>query len=168
MKNFVLDTNVLLHNSLAIFSFENNRVIIPLAVIEELDKFKTYSDEKGRHAREVARQLDRLRNKGQLYEGVPLPNGGEVQVVPGDHIELPKGLSGDKRDNFILGTALHVKAKRPGEHVCFVTKDLNARVKADALGIKSEDFESHKVNIDELYTGWRSVQVSEGVMAQFI
>ena len=79
-KTFVLDTNVLIHNPHAIESFEDNIVVIPLGVIEELDTFKKYQDERGRNAREVARKLDDLRKKGKLPEGVPLENGGLLKV----------------------------------------------------------------------------------------
>lgn len=154
MKTFVLDTNVLLHTSQALFSFGDNRVVIPITVIEELDKFKRSPDEKGRHARSVARYLDALRDEGSLHEGIRLDNGGIIQVVMEDRIALPPGLDERNLDNRILMTALREQSKQRGE-VCFVTKDLNARVKADALGVYSEDFESNKVNIDELYRGWR-------------
>jgi PhoH-like ATPase len=160
LKRFVLDTNVLLHNSSAIFAFGKNRVVIPITVIEELDKFKTYSDEKGRHARTLARHLDRLRARGKLYDGVALDNGGSLQVVMESPMELPSGLDETKLDNRILMSALSQQRAEPGGHVCFVTKDLNARIKADAIGIRSEDFESNKVNIDELYQGWRTITLT--------
>ena len=166
MKTFILDTNVLLHNSYSIFSFGDNRVVIPLPVIEELDKFKSFSDEKGRHAREVARQLDKLRHKGKLYEGVKTDSGGIVQIVSGHGLEVPTDLIGEKRDNQILAIALGERDKDRG-YVCFVTKDLNARVKADAVGLNSEDFESNKVNIEELYPGWRSIDVPDAIVDKF-
>ena len=156
-KIFVLDTNVLLHNPLALYVFADNHVVIPMTVLEELDKFKTAHNELGQSAREVARSLDRLRQKGSLKEGVPTQQGGLVQVV----IEYDEvtGMLPQVNDNRIIGCA-HL-LKRQGKRVIFVSKDINARVKADALGLESEDFENQKVNIDELYTGWSSVQVSE-------
>src|SRR5271168_1671770 len=99
-KTFVLDTNVLIHNPHALESFEDNTVVIPMGVIEELDNFKKYDDERGRNAREVARYLDSLRKKGKLQEGVPTPNGGLVRVdmsAPNGH--LPPSLSHIKIDN---------------------------------------------------------------------
>ena len=160
MKSFVLDTNVLLHNSSAIFAFGKNKVVIPITVIEELDKFKSYTDEKGRHARTVSRLLDELRSRGKLYEGVKLDNGGMLQVVMDSPVELPHGLDEAKLDNRILMTALAEQKASPSSYVCFVTKDINARIKADAIGIRSSDFETNKVNIDELYRGWRAVQLT--------
>jgi len=147
--------------------FGNNRVIIPLPVIEELDKFKSFSDEKGRHAREVARQIDKLRGQGKLYEGVSLENGGILQVISADGLDIPISLSQDKPDNQMLAIALAEQKKTVGSYVCFVTKDLNARIKADALGIPSEDFETDKVNIDELYRGWRIVKLPQSILAAF-
>ncbi len=158
MKTFVLDTNVLLHNSSAIFAFGKNKVVIPITVIEELDRFKSFSDEKGRHARAAARYLDELRGQGCLHEGVPLPNGGMLYVVSVDAEGLPKDFEYTKKDNLIIAAAL--KEHRRGGEVIFVTKDINARIKANALGIRAEDFESNKVNIDELYTGWREMELS--------
>jgi len=168
LKTFILDTNVLLHNSYSIFSFGDNRVVIPLPVIEELDKFKSFSDEKGRHAREVARQLDKLRQKGHLYEGVALEGGGLLQVASGEDVKVPFNLTGEKRDNQILAIALAERDRDPDAYVCFITKDLNARIKADAIGLNSEDFESNKVNIDELYPGWRAVEVPESTLASIV
>lgn len=152
-KTFVLDTNVLLHNPGAIFAFAEHHVVIPMTVLEELDKFKTNNNELGRNSREVVRALDRARANGSMREGVPTQQGGLIQVVLRyDEIsELLPGVA----DNRILGVA-HV-LKREGLSVVFVSKDINARIKADALGIPSADFENQKVNFEELYTGWRKL-----------
>ncbi|MGH7740227.1 MAG: PIN domain-containing protein, partial [bacterium] len=165
-KTFVLDTNVLIHNPKALESFEDNTVVVPLGVIEELDTFKNYQDERGRNAREVARMLDGLRQKGKLQEGVSLPNGGtvrvETSVLNGD---LPPSLSHSKVDNYIVGIALALKNK--GENVRFISKDINVRIKADALGLIAEDFETNKINIDELYSGWATVTVKDAEVDEF-
>src|SRR5580698_306959 len=166
IKSFVLDTNVLIHNPRALETFEDNTVVIPLGVIEELDTFKKYEDERGRNAREVARMLDSLRAKGKLQEGVPLPNGGILRVdisQPNGH--LPAALSHMKIDNNIIGIALALKEK--GENVKFITKDINVRIKADALGVVSEDYETNKVNIDEFYPGWTSITVKDSAIDEF-
>jgi PhoH-like ATPase len=165
-KTFVLDTNVLLHNSQALQSFTDNNVVVPLGVIEELDTFKRNHDELGRSAREVARALDTLREKGKLTEGVPLPNGGSLRVeTNGSDAKLPASLSHLKMDNSILQVALSLKQK--GENVVFVSKDINVRIKADALGLVAEDYESNKVNIDELYPGWTTVTVNHSALDEF-
>ena len=149
-KTFVIDTNVLLHNPNALFAFADNHVVIPMMVLEELDKFKSANNELGSNSREVARSLDRLRLKGSLRDGIATPQGGRVQVlIPYDEIA---GMLPGVNDNRILGCAQLLK--REGKNVFFISKDINARVKADALGIPSEDFENQKINVDELYNGW--------------
>jgi PhoH-like ATPase len=162
-KTFVLDTNVLLHNPNSLFAFADNHVVIPITVLEELDKFKTGGNELGRNSREVVRMLDRLRFQGSLREGVPTESGGVVQVVlRNDELtELLPGVS----DNRILGCA-HI-LKREGRHVVFISKDINARIKADALGIASADFENQKVNVDELYKGWRTITMGSQAVDTF-
>ncbi|MBI3039236.1 PhoH family protein [bacterium] len=154
-KTFVLDTNVLLHSHSSIFSFKDNEVVIPLGVIEELDRFKGGSDERGREARSVSRALDNLREKGRLFEGVKLDAGGSIQILIDSEIEIPYGFDKEKVDNRILACALFLKKK--GKNTFFISKDINSRIKADALGILTEDFETNKIDIDELYNGWREV-----------
>ena len=152
MKTFVLDTNVLLHNAECIESFADNTVILPMAVIEELDKFKTHNDELGRNARQVIRRLDALRAQGSLRDGVPLGNGGRLKILSSQFASNGTGLDADTADNRILRLAYHLR--KDGERVIFVSKDINARLKADALGLQAEDFEKEKVNFDELFTGF--------------
>lgn len=167
-KYFVLDTNVLLHSAESLFCFEEHHVILPLQVIEELDRFKKEPDERGRNARTVARALDRLRNQGPLYDGVETESGGTVQVLTDFEYTLHSSLDRNVIDNQIIGAAHYVREhmarKKRGKKaadVIFVSKDLNARIKADALGILAEDFESNKVNFDELYRGWDVLSVNE-------
>jgi len=173
IKTFVLDTNVLLHSAQSIESFKDNDVVIPMAVIEELDKFKKNSDELGRNARQVIRQLDKLREvagePGQLRKGVPLSEisvsaTGKLFVIT--TAELGDGemdsklrevfrldLGGDTPDNRILKVAFGLREL--GHRVVFISKDINLRLKADAIGIKVMDFERGKVNDRELYTGYQ-------------
>ncbi|MDA8165452.1 MAG: PhoH family protein [Desulfobacteraceae bacterium] len=156
-KYFVLDTNVLLHNADSIDSFADNIVVLPMSVIEELDKFKSHSDELGRNSRRVIRQLDQLREKGRLSEGVPMENGGMLRIyLEKGNVEDP-GLDLKLADNRILAVAYTLL--RQGNRVIFVSKDINARLKADALGIQVMDFERQKINFDELYPGQREVRV---------
>jgi PhoH-like ATPase len=158
MKTFILDTNVLLHNPQAMMSFGDNHVIIPIAALEELDKFKKVNDERGKHARQVTRFIDGLRTKGSIAQGIGLENGGTLQIV----VDMPKrdmpGLNINVIDNHFLSLALHLK-ESGAPNVRLVTKDVNLRVKADAMGIQAENFESHKVNIEELYSGVRGLDV---------
>jgi PhoH-like ATPase len=164
-KTFVLDTNVLVHNPQAAFLFTDNTVVIPLVVVEELDNLKKYQDERGRAARHCSRILDELRERGSLTDGVRLDNGGMLRVETALNGPLPEGMDLGKADNSILRVALGLKKR--GEDVRFVSKDINARIKADALGVAAEDFENAKVNIDELYRGWIEVQVSKELIDQF-
>lgn len=165
MKTFVLDTNVLLHNAECIESFADNTVILPMAVIEELDKFKTHNDELGRNARQVIRRLDALRAQGSLRDGVPLGNGGHLKILSSQFVSNGTGLDADTADNRILRLAYHLR--KDGERVIFVSKDINARLKADALGLQAEDFEKEKVNFDELFTGFLEQVVPRRTVDQF-
>jgi PhoH-like ATPase len=166
VKTFVLDTNVLLHNHASLTSFADNRVVIPMVVLEELDRFKTRNDELGRNARQAIRTLDALRAKGSLRGGVPLEGGGLVRVVPlqdvaGADPGLPLGVA----DNQILGVAYALS--RRGERVIFVSKDINARLKADALGLVAEDFEKQTIDFETFYAGWREVAVEKALIDRF-
>ena len=157
-KTFVLDTNVLLHDPEALSVFGHNKIAIPLTVIEELDHFKTFHDERGRNSRVISRYLDKLRKKGKLNEGVELDNGGILQIALDVKIELPYEFHNKKDDNQILMTALSLQTK--GEDVYFISKDINLRIKAEAIGLKVQDYERSKVKIDELYTGIKEVTLS--------
>ncbi|MDD5773825.1 MAG: PhoH family protein [bacterium] len=165
-KTFVIDTNVLIHNPDSLTSFGDNEVVLPITVIEELDRFKSSTDERGRSARIVTRFLDGLRTDGaKLSEGVPLSNGGRLRIELNYEFDLPSGMNLAAADNKILMTAL--KLKKEGENVFFVTKDINARIKADALGIDARDYEKQKVNIEELYSGWKEILVSKEKLDNF-
>jgi len=161
-KFFVLDTNVLLHNSEAISSFTDNTVVLPMTVIEELDKFKKNNDELGRNARQVIRRLDRLRKKGSLGQGVVMDNGGTLRITV--ERETMDGTCMDLSvpDNKIIATAYNLQ--KSGERVIFVSKDINVRLKGDALGIKVQDFEKERADYDSLYTGWQQLEVSAEVI----
>jgi PhoH-like ATPase len=168
-KIFVIDTNVILHDPNAILRFEDNEIVLPIAVIEELDRFKKQPEMTGRNAREVARTLDQLRQQGSLITGVNLSNGGTLRVALSDRDTLktlPLELSGDFADNAILAVGLQSKLNCQCP-VVVVSKDTNLRIKADALGLHAEDYETDKVDIDELYTGTTEVLVSSEQIAEF-
>ncbi len=166
-KIFILDTNVLIHNSTALTSFADNEVVLPIEVLEELDVFKKDNDEKGRNAREVIRMLDNFRRKGKLGNGVATESGGKIRIITNiDMSEASElGLSIGIVDNRILMTA-YILQKGESE-VIFVSKDINARVKADAIGLKTMDFEKGKVNFDKLYAGWKKVDLSREAIDSF-
>ncbi|MEE2900873.1 MAG: PhoH family protein [Myxococcota bacterium] len=152
-KNFILDTNVLLHDSNAILAFEEHTVTVPIYVIEEIDNFKRDQSELGRSARSVGRLLDGLREEGELAKGVELETGGTL-VVAFTARNLPESMRiGNSVDNRILAVALEAKEQDPESESILVTKDVNLRIRADALGLKTEDYDAEKVEIDELYSG---------------
>jgi len=164
-KTFVVDTNVLLHNAESVESFGDNIVVLPMAVIEELDKFKTANDELGRNSRAVIRRLDALRRKGSLRDGVPLANGGLLKIRTPRLPSVEGALDENVPDNLILRLAYELRAE--ASPVIFVSKDINARLKADAIGIEAVDFEKEKVNIDELYAGYSEIDVPLSVINGF-
>ena len=165
-KSFLLDTNVLLHDADSLEAFEDNNLVITVDVLEELDRFKRGNDEKGRNARRVIRTIDSLRQGQPLSQGVSLPGGGKLYVLVKTYTEfLPRGMDPSIPDNRILAAGCALD--KSGADVTFVTKDINARVKADALGIKAEDFLSRTVNFDELYTGWSEHEVPHEVIDGF-
>jgi len=160
-KTYILDTNVLLHDPESLFSFEDNAIVLPLSVIEELDRIKRRSDEVGRNAREVSRRLDELRIRGRLSEGVGLANGGSVRIEingnqPDNH---PYGIDLNTTDNRILALA-YALMNHGQTPVILVTKDLNLRIKADVLGLAAEDFYSDKVDYHQLYSGVTELYLS--------
>lgn len=164
-KHFVLDTNVLLHNPESINSFGDNYVVLPMTVIEELDNFKRTNDELGRSARQVIRQLDHLRSEGTLKNGVKLPNGGVLKISLEEKSIKGSFLDMSVPDNRILAVAANLAAQK--EKVIFVSKDISARLKADALGIEVMDFEQQKCDFDSLYSGWREVAVAGEIIDTF-
>ncbi|HRY72486.1 MAG TPA: PhoH family protein [Spirochaetia bacterium] len=164
IKSFVLDTNVLIHYPEAIMSFRDNEIVIPLEVLEELDKVKTYPDQRGKSAREAIRFLDSLTKKGNLHEGVKLENGSTLRVSYRMPSDVPQGVALDKNDNKIILCAYALQ--RDGRQVFFVSKDINARVKATALGLRAVDYEKQKVDITTLYQGFREIDVSAESLAR--
>jgi len=170
MKTFVLDTNVLLHDPHAVFRFQENTILIPITVIEEIDRFKKDMNETGRNAREISRILDDLRKQGSLASGVSLESGGTLRValMNGEMLsQLPHELSEQRGDNRILAVAADARSKSANVPVILVTKDTNLRIKADAIGIKAEDYESDKVDISELYSGFTQLEVASETVDRF-
>ncbi len=158
VKTFVIDTNVFIHRPDALLSFRDNEIVVPLWVLEELDHLKTYSDEKGRNARQAIRLLDEIGKHGNLNEGVKLDNGSVLKVEIIHEKDAPVDLEADRNDNKILLTAFRLQ--KEGKQVFFVSKDINARVKATALGLKAVDYEKQKVNINQLYSGFLELDAS--------
>ncbi|MCT4562172.1 MAG: PhoH family protein [Crocinitomicaceae bacterium] len=153
-KIFVLDTSVLIHDHQAITNFDNNHVAIPITVLEELDKFKVGNDSKNFSAREVIRFIDKLSGSGSLMNWISLgPKKGKFKVVLDTN---PKDLNAEsvyamgKNDHKIINAALVLKTEEKDKDIILITKDINLRIKAKALGIPAEDYETGKVSADNL------------------
>lgn len=162
-KTFVIDTNVVLHDPGAVTSFGDNDVVIPLAVLEELDTMKKYRDELAKNARAVLRFFDTLKEKGKgdLHEGVILPSGTRIRI----QMEIKTNynpnfaISPATTSYKILMAAYYLSEKV--ENVIFVSKDLAMRVKAKAMGIGVEDYENQKFAYETLYRGFRKIEMSK-------
>lgn len=179
-KTYVLDTNVLLSDPNSIFSFEDNDLIIPMAVLEELDHHKSRLDEVGRNARQTSKTLDELRLKGSLVDGVLLQNGATLRIVsinPSILTNLPPELASSKVDNMIISFMLQLKQEQDrvfnSEEIIspaiLVTKDINVRIKCDSLGIKCEDYLKMRVTADaeHFYRGVTVIELDENRVDQF-
>jgi PhoH-like ATPase len=167
MKTFVIDTNVFIHKHDCISSFRDSEVVIPLTVLEELDRLKSYSDERGRNARRAIRYIAELAKHGDLRQGIKIENGSILRV----ELYIPKNLPEDvtldleSRDNRIILAAY--TQQKAGKRVFFVSKDINARVKATAIGLKAVDYEKQKVDIESLYPGVREADVTPESLGHF-
>lgn len=166
-KNYVLDTNVLLYDPHAVFKFEDNDVILPIYVIEEVDQFKRETTERGRNARTVARVLDELRAQGSLAQAVAVGDGTLCVRVPDKRPRLPHGVDPMSTDNAILQTALDIRDSDPNKRTVFVTLDVNLRIRADAFGLATESYEHQAVDIDSLHTGIVEVNVTAAELDKF-
>jgi PhoH-like ATPase len=168
-KNFVLDTNVLLHDPRSLFGFEENDVVIPIYVIEEIDNFKRDLSTLGRNARQVSRYLDEFRVQGKLRDGVPLGDGrGTIRVLMAERKLSPNAAEGHSVDDKILAVALDLLEKERATPTVFVTKDTNLRIRADALGLHAEDYDVEGLSaIDELWSGMSEVEVGPDAVNEF-
>jgi len=156
-KIYVLDTSVCLTDSHSLLSFENNDIVLPLKVLEEIDNHKKRQDSVGANAREVIRKLDSLRETGSLYKGVRISDDkGKIYVKLCKRENLPDDLDLSIPDNEIIAVAINQKEEYPRKKVIVVTRDINMRVKCDALGLITEDYQSNQVVQDSnhLYTGF--------------
>ena len=168
IKIYVMDTNVLIQSPNALFSFEDNLVVLPMVVLEELDHLKKADGETGANARKCIRLLEELRQKGNLLEGVSLENGGICRVEKNFvDVELPVDLSLEVADNRILKVCLGLKKSRK-EQVVLVTKDILLRIKAQVLDLCAEDFISEQVIAhDRQYTGRCEVYAPDELFKDF-
>jgi PhoH-like ATPase len=170
-KTYILDTNVLLSDPNFHRNFQDNDLIVPILVLEELDHHKSRSDEVGRNCREVSRALDALSEKGSLKNGVVLPNGGTLKVLASEtgynDLLPPELIKGSSVDNMIIGFALKLRDKFP--NAILVSKDINVRVKCASLGLPAEDYFAIRVsdNLESLYTGVKVITTEEKIVKSF-
>ncbi|MFL6264867.1 MAG: PhoH family protein, partial [Actinomycetes bacterium] len=167
-RTYVLDTNVLIADPEAPGRFQEHDVAIPLTVVEELDKLKTRPDETGASARRAIRTLERLRQQGNLSQGVALPGGGRiwVEVSLASRLDLPEALSASSDDNRILATTANLAKELAGEReVVLVSKDASLRIKAEALKLLAEEYRHERVAIEEGYLGVATCEVPGGLDA---
>jgi len=159
-KIFIIDTSVLLYDMNSIHSFPGNDLIIPLVVLDEIDRFKEKPGILGEGARYINRFLDSLRENGNLYDGILLENDQLVRVETSHSDEIPSSLDLKSGDNVIIGVAIYIKASQKRD-VVVVTKDINFRVKCDALKIKAEDYYKDRIitENDSVYTGQHNLEI---------
>ncbi|MEN9578651.1 MAG: hypothetical protein RJA70_1660 [Pseudomonadota bacterium] len=168
-KNYVVDTNVLLHDPQALFKFEDNDLFVPIYVLEEIDRFKRDTTERGRNAREVARVFDALREEhGSLAAGVALSGGGVLRVhVPEKRPHLAVALDPSSGDHAIMQTAMFIRDASPDRQTIFITMDVNLRIRADALGLKTQVYENQSVEPDSLESGVVDIDVDSHQLESF-
>lgn len=168
-KTYVIDTNVFIQAPYAVQCFDDNNLVIPLVVIEELDGLKKADGEKGANARAAVRMLENLRERGNLLDGVTLEGGGTLRIEKNFvNVELPEDLPEDKADNRILKVCRGLAASSGEEQIVLVTKDLVLRLKAQIIGIRAEDFTTEQISDDdELYTGRCEVYIPENLVKDF-
>lgn len=160
-KTFVIDTNVLLHDPEAMTKFAKNNVVIPVTVLEELDKMKRLPNDLGKNSRAVFRLLDSLHTlgSGDLHQGVTIENGPTVRIQLETNNNSSYHFALDVNDNRIILAAYLLKEK--GEKVVFVSKDFAARIKAEAIGLEAEDYQNLKYSYDSIYKGIRKIEISK-------
>ncbi len=167
-KTFVIDTNVLLHDPEAIAKFPNQTIVLPVTVLEELDKLKRLPNEIGKNSRAVIRYLDSLKSIGQgdMHQGIKLANGSTVRIQIEIKKGFPESLSISVADNRIIMAAYLLQEQ--GQRVVFVSKDFAARLKAEAIGLEAEDYQNLKFAYESIYKGIRYVDVSKSDVDHFL
>ena len=171
-KIFILDTNVLIHDPEAMFSFDDNDVYLPIYVIEEIDKLKEYSDRVGKSARETSRNIEKLRKEEKnsnlsLLKGLKNSTGGTFRIVLGENdiVNIPDSLNKNLTDNKIIGQALRIKNENKKRKVILVSKDMNVRIKANVLGMETVDYVKDQIDINQLYEGWKEIEISNDLFS---
>lgn len=160
-KNYILDTNVLIHDPQSIFQFQDNHLYVPVYVLEELDKLKNEQSLRGRNSREACRIIDEFRCQGSLSSGVDVGDGKFFIYVPKERKPLPVALDARSVDNAILQSALEIKESTQLRTI-LVTMDVNLRVRAESIGIQTAPYESQSVDPSRMITGQTTMLVEQG------
>ena len=168
-KAFILDTSVLLYDKSSIHSFPDSDVIIPLIVLDELDRFKEKMGVVGEYARYINRYLDEIRKTGDIHSGIKIENGQTIRVEVNKNNYVPEGLSASHADNLIIGLAVQL-SNTLDQPLTVITKDINFRVKCDALGIKSEDYTKDRIvrSSSQIYSGQAEVPLEKDEIDSFL
>ena len=169
-KIYVIDTSVYLTDFSSLRAFEDNDIVIPFKVLEEIDKHKKRQDAVGSNARKIIRALDELREIGSLHNGVPMGEGyGTVTARSYDPQLIPLDWDVEDPDNQIIATALTVKDENPESKVTLVSRDINLRVKCDSIGLATDDYQASQVieSLDEIYSGYTELTVKDSIIEDF-
>jgi PhoH-like ATPase len=165
-KNYILDTNVLIHDPQSIFKFEDNNLYIPIYVLEELDKLKSELSLRGRNSREACRLLDDLRCQGSLPEGVPVGDGKLIIYVPQERKVIKVALDSKSMDNAILQCALEIKESSDLRTI-LVTMDVNLRIRAECIGVQTASFESQSADVNTLDNDVKELSITKEDLDNF-
>ena len=169
-KTYVLDTSACLSDAECIYNYSNNDILIPLKVLEEIDKHKKRQDGVGANARTIIRNFDDLRKKGNLQQGVRIAKGkGILKVRSGDYAAVPKDLDISVADHIIISTALAENLENGNRKTILVSRDINMRVICDSLGLSSEDYVENQIikKDSDLYTGFIEILVDDQIVDNF-
>ncbi|WP_027398796.1 PhoH family protein [Anaerovorax odorimutans] len=159
IKNYILDTNVLIHYPGCIYTFEDNNIIIPLICLEELDNLKKKEGVLGYQAREAIREINNVRQYGNIHTGVKLPSGGTLRVELNhmDPMDIPNAVDLNKNDNKILTIAINLKNESKDVNTILVTKDLCVAIKAESMNLEVQDYQNDKIDVDQIYKGYKEI-----------
>ena len=169
-KIYVIDTSVYLTDFSSLRAFEDNDIVIPFKVLEEIDKHKKRQDAVGSNARNIIRALDELREIGSLHNGVSMGDGfGTVTARSYDPQLIPLDWDVEDPDNQIIATALTVKRENPESKVTLVSRDINLRVKCDSIGLATDDYQASQVieSLEEIYSGYTELVVKDSIIEDF-
>lgn len=166
VKNYILDTNVIIHDPYCFYNFEDNNIILPIVAIEELDNMKNREGMVGYHARMAARELNSLRERGNLDQGIKTDGGGTIRIEM-DHMDMtciPFGIDTNKNDTRILAMAKNLQNDNKDIPTILVTKDVYMAIKADSFGIEVQDYNNDKIKSDEVYKGYINIYASSDMI----